>query len=284
VANEYFESMMTIARQAGKIAMDLVDDSSPSLKPDRSVLTKADLAISALTRRQLKDYLATADHILLDEEDKDHDRYFNQSLLESKRYMWILDPVDGTRSFANRLPMWGISLGLLKDGKPWLGVVYFPMLKELFYCDGRQTCFVKNAFSKNQKITKIKPIDQEITRQSIFFATDAFFRYFQWDYSFCTIMMCSCAVVDLCWPAIGRGCGEIFRSNLWDFAGSWPIFQGAGLQLRNYHTGKVLDRVNTSVFVGEEGRTWKLKDFYVLSSERNFPILKAKISLLPAAS
>lgn len=277
MANEYLDCLMAIAAKGGKIAMELLDDSKPSFKTDLSILTKADLAISALAQRQLKPYLKTEQHILIDEEDKEHNNYFDQSLLESKRYIWVIDPIDGTRNFANRLPTWGISIGLLKDLKPWLGVVYFPMLNELFYCDGRQSYFVKNAFSKKEKAAKIKPVDPQINRQSIFFATDSYFKYFEWDYSFCTVMVLSCAVTDLCWPAIGRGCGNIFRSNLWDFAGSWPIAQSAGLQLRNFYTGKILDRVDTGVFEGRGDRTWKLKDFHILSSERNFSIIQNRI-------
>ena len=273
----YLARMMQIAAKAGKIAMDLLEDSAPSFKSDHSVITKADLAISALTRRQLKDFLATPHHILIDEEDREHKKYFDQSFLESKRYVWVLDPIDGTRSFANRMPTFGISIGLLKDLKPWLGVVYFPMLKELFYCNGWQSYFVKNAFSHRKDITKIRSVDQKITRQSICFVTDAYFKNFEWDFSFCTAMMYSCAVIDLCWPVIGRGCGEIFRSNLWDFAGAWPIVHSAGLHLRNLNTGKVLDRLDTKVFVGEGDRVWKLKDFYILSSKRNFPIIKNRI-------
>ena len=273
----FLERMQQIVRKGGAIALDLLEDSAPSLKPDLSVLTKADLAISELTRRQLKDFLATPAHILIDEEDKNHKKYFNQKVLESSPYVWVIDPIDGTRSFANRWPLFGISIGLLKDLKPWLGMVYFPALKELFYCDGRKSYFVKNAFSKKEERITIKPIDQEITRQSIFFATDSYFKNFEWDFSFCTVMLVSCAVVDLCWPAVGRGCGEIFRSNLWDFAGSWPIFRSAGLELRHLDTGKVLDRLDTSLFVGQGELTWKLKDYYLLSSERNFPIIKNRL-------
>ena len=276
----FLQRMLKIAKKGGKIALELLDDSAPAFKPDRSVVTKADLAISALTRRELKDLLAAQEHLLIDEEDQKNREYFNQNFLESKKYVWVIDPIDGTRSFANRLPTFGISIGLLKDLKPWLGVVYFPMLNELFYCDGHNSYFVKNAFSQEEIRTKIKPIDQQITTQSIFFATDSYLKYFEWDFSFCTVMLCSCAVVDLCWPTIGRGCGEFFRSNLWDFAGSWPIVHSAGLQMRNFRTGKVLDRVDTSVFVGEDERVWKLKDYHIVSSARNFPIIKERIKPL----
>ena len=269
--------MKRIAKKGGRIALDLLDDSTPSLKPDLSVLTKADLAISALARRELKGLLSQAEHILIDEEDKDHRRYFDQKTLESATYTWVLDPIDGTRSFANRMPIFGISIGLLKDLQPWLGVVYFPMLKELFYCDGRNSYFVRNAFTAKAESKRLKPIDQQITRQSIFLATDSYFKNFEWDFSFCTVMVHSCAVVDLCWPAIGRACGEIFRSNLWDLAGSWPIFRSAGLELRHLDTGRVFDRVETELFVGQGDQTWKLKDYYILSSQRNYPIIKERL-------
>lgn len=66
------------------------------------------------------------------------------------------------------------------------------------------------------------------------------------------------------------------RSHLWDFAGSWPVLRSAGLELRSWKTGAVLDRIDTRVFSGSS-LPWKLRDFYIVSSERNFSILKNKI-------
>jgi fructose-1,6-bisphosphatase/inositol monophosphatase family enzyme len=90
-------------------------------------------------------------------------------------------------------------------------------------------------------------------------------------------MIQACATVDLCWPTIGRGCGAILKCSLWDFAGSWPIVQKAGLNLRSLKTGEILNEIKVEYFDNEEA-PWKLKDFYILSSMRNFSIIKEKIA------
>ncbi|MGE0045468.1 MAG: inositol monophosphatase family protein, partial [Hyphomonadaceae bacterium] len=38
-------------------------------------------------------------------------------------YMWILDPIDGTRAFIAGLPLWGVLIGLVQEGKPILGII-----------------------------------------------------------------------------------------------------------------------------------------------------------------
>ena len=71
--------MNHIAHLGGKIALDLISDSSPSLKKDNSVLTKADTAVSKFVYSALSDLLATSDHILIDEENIKNMECFDQS-------------------------------------------------------------------------------------------------------------------------------------------------------------------------------------------------------------
>ncbi|MGR3317780.1 MAG: inositol monophosphatase family protein [Candidatus Anammoxibacter sp.] len=270
--------MKQIAFRGGEIALKLIRKSSFSLKPDNSVLTKVDTEISAIARSVLKDILAKPDHILIDEEDIENTRYLDQSYLEATRFIWVLDPIDGTRAFSNRMPNFGISIGLLKDLKPWLGVIYFPMLGELFYSEGKQSIFVRNAFTKSKIKTVITPIDQQITSQSIFICNDSFSEKFDWDYSDCQLMNPACAVLGLCWPSIGRGCGAFFGAHIWDFAGSWPIFLSADLSLRSYQTGNEMSQLDIGLFFGKSKNPWRLREWYILSSERNFSLLREKIT------
>ena len=128
----FFNLIMDLVIEGGDIAMDLIEDSSPSLKEDESVLSKADTAVSDLVRNHLNELLITSDHILIDEEDQDAESYLDDGKLSEPTYIWAIDPIDGTRNYANRIPLFGISIGLLKNRKPWLGAVYFPYLKELF--------------------------------------------------------------------------------------------------------------------------------------------------------
>lgn len=46
---------------------------------------------------------------------------------------WAVDPIDGTTNYVYGLPFWGVSVGLLNDGIPELGAIYFPRFDELFW-------------------------------------------------------------------------------------------------------------------------------------------------------
>jgi myo-inositol-1(or 4)-monophosphatase len=55
---------------------------------------------------------------------------------EDADYVWVLDPIDGTRGFITGLPTWGTLIGLLKNGAPVYGVMSQPFTKERFLGDG----------------------------------------------------------------------------------------------------------------------------------------------------
>ncbi|MDD4012925.1 MAG: inositol monophosphatase family protein [Candidatus Omnitrophica bacterium] len=47
-------------------------------------------------------------------------------------YTWVIDPLDGTTNYAHAFPFFCVSIGVMKDGKPLVGVVYDPSRNELF--------------------------------------------------------------------------------------------------------------------------------------------------------
>ncbi|WP_068467654.1 inositol monophosphatase family protein [Candidatus Protochlamydia phocaeensis] len=50
----------------------------------------------------------------------------------SSDFIWIVDPLDGTTNYAHQYPMVAISIGLLYQGEPILGVIYNPLTAELY--------------------------------------------------------------------------------------------------------------------------------------------------------
>lgn len=52
-------------------------------------------------------------------------------------YVWVLDPIDGTKSFISGMPAWGTLIGLLKDGMPVYGMMHQPFIGEWFSGDGQ---------------------------------------------------------------------------------------------------------------------------------------------------
>ncbi len=51
----------------------------------------------------------------------------------SKRRVWVVDPLDGTKEFIDKIPEFAVSIGLVEDGTPVLGVIYNPALDELLW-------------------------------------------------------------------------------------------------------------------------------------------------------
>ena len=51
--------------------------------------------------------------------------------------VWVIDPIDGTRSFLTGIPLWGTLVGRLDAGRPALGMMAQPYLGEVFLGDGR---------------------------------------------------------------------------------------------------------------------------------------------------
>ncbi len=59
------------------------------------------------------------------------------SVREDADYVWVLDPIDGTKSFIAGLPTWGSLIGLLHKGVPTYGTLVQPFTRERFIGDGR---------------------------------------------------------------------------------------------------------------------------------------------------
>jgi myo-inositol-1(or 4)-monophosphatase len=51
-------------------------------------------------------------------------------------YVWVLDPIDGTKSFISGMPVWGTLIALTRFGEPVFGMMHQPFLKESFSGDG----------------------------------------------------------------------------------------------------------------------------------------------------
>jgi myo-inositol-1(or 4)-monophosphatase len=55
---------------------------------------------------------------------------------ENAEYVWVLDPIDGTRAFMAGIPVWGTLIGLLRHGAPVYGMMHQPFIGERFFGDG----------------------------------------------------------------------------------------------------------------------------------------------------
>jgi len=86
-------------------------------------VTRADQEIEAFLRQEI--IRRFPEHGIIGEE---HGHTQGRSEL-----CWIIDPIDGTRSFISGSPAWGTLLGLMHEDTPIAGVVHVPYLRETFY-------------------------------------------------------------------------------------------------------------------------------------------------------
>jgi histidinol phosphatase-like enzyme (inositol monophosphatase family) len=113
----------TLAEEAGKVAMGYFRSTlGIEVKADLSPVTEADKAVEAFVRARLARNFPE-DGLFGEEE--------GASGLDRER-VWVLDPIDGTRSFLSGYPTFGFLLAVLERGKPKIGVVGIPAMGEVY--------------------------------------------------------------------------------------------------------------------------------------------------------
>jgi myo-inositol-1(or 4)-monophosphatase len=117
-----------LAVEAGSISLARFGKAAVRRKPDDSVVTDADDAIQAHIVHRLSE--AYPDHAILAEETPR--RGCDHGDPTSAPYVWVVDPLDGTRNYASGLSCFATSIAVLEQGRPVIGVVYEPNLRHLY--------------------------------------------------------------------------------------------------------------------------------------------------------
>jgi myo-inositol-1(or 4)-monophosphatase len=108
----FFRTALGIENKAGAGAFD------PVTAADRA----AEQAMRALIKKNFPDHGIIGEEFSADR--------------PNASYVWVLDPIDGTKSFISGMPVWGTLIGLLKDGMPVYGMMHQPFIGESFTGDG----------------------------------------------------------------------------------------------------------------------------------------------------
>lgn len=210
------------ARQAGEIALRYFNRVDGSRKPDRSLVTDADHEIEDLLTGCLR--ATYPEHGVIGEEGTKEIHGEN---------IWAIDPLDGTRSFLAGLPVWGTSIGLLRQGRPWLGVFYMPLLDDWYYSASPAT----GAFWNGRPIRC--PARDDWDEDSLLCLPADVHR--QYDITFAGITRAlGSGVAHLCYVARGNAVAVLLHNpGIWDIAAGAAILQAAGGTLRYLAGGEV---------------------------------------------
>jgi myo-inositol-1(or 4)-monophosphatase len=127
----YRDFIPELARASGDFIRPLFGrlDLPVEFKSDQSPVTHADRGAEELLRQMIKQKFPA--HGIIGEE-------FGSENPDAE-FVWVLDPVDGTKSFVTGVPLWGTLIALLHRGQPVLGCIHQPILQQLMIGDGHVT-------------------------------------------------------------------------------------------------------------------------------------------------
>jgi histidinol-phosphatase len=124
---------VAIAREAGRSTLDFFRrvDLAVEQKSDLSPVTVADRQAEQMLRQRISSRFTT-DGVLGEE--------FGETTGNSG-YRWILDPIDGTKSFIRGVPLYGTLVAVEYGGRSLIGVIYIPALDECVYAAAGHGCW-----------------------------------------------------------------------------------------------------------------------------------------------
>jgi myo-inositol-1(or 4)-monophosphatase len=220
--NPFLEVAIETAREAGAILRAEFDRPQKiSYKGEVDLVTEGDRRSEQAIVARLRNHFPQ--HAIVAEEGGGH-------AAAGARYCWHVDPLDGTTNFAHGYPCFAVSLGLLEEGEPAVGVVFNPIWGELFTAVRGEGAFL------NQKRIRVSPI-AELAKSLVATGFPAHKRmknpniHYYWEYTLRShgVRRDGSAALDLCSVACGRfdGFWE-FGLKSWDTAAGMLLVQEAG--------------------------------------------------------
>lgn len=198
------------AREGGNIARQYFLSAKGQRKADQSLVSQADVEIERMLREAIT--RTFPHHGIMGEEEgmQDVDREF----------VWCLDPLDGTEAFLCGLPIWAISIGLLRNKEPYRGVVYLPATDDCYWNDDRGAWWNGNPIAVSEA-RSLQPTDWLINHSKTHLDYDVTFpgkmrSFGSYAAHFCYVARASA-------PAALIG-----RPNIWDIAAGMAILHAAG--------------------------------------------------------
>src|SRR5260221_1351889 len=130
-ATDDLEFARDLARRAGAILMDRYERLEQiDYKSARDVVTEADHLSEALIVEAIR--ARFPDDAILAEETGEHRAVAGEAPTSGRGRVWIVDPLDGTVNYANGIPVFCVSIGLVVDGLPAAGIILDPTRDEWF--------------------------------------------------------------------------------------------------------------------------------------------------------
>lgn len=122
------------------------------------VATEADVLSEQFVMKKIRKFYPT--HKILSEEDA-FSRELKMEGVSENEYLWLIDPLDGTNNFYNRVPFFGVSLAINKGNTTLAGVVYNPVNCELFYAVRGEGAYLVRLIGEKEVRIRLKASRQK---------------------------------------------------------------------------------------------------------------------------
>ncbi|MCK4278521.1 MAG: inositol monophosphatase [Desulfurellaceae bacterium] len=191
-----------------------------NFKSDGSRVTTADYEIQKFFLKKLRKYFP--DDLLCGEENVGKS---NLSAINSDKYCWVIDPIDGTNNFVLDIPFFSISVGIFLKGTPKYGIVYDPVHKHLFaarhnagsWLNGQRLKLKSANLNTSSNLAIRTPFDKRIPE----YAQKCFTNY--------KLRWLGSSALHICYCATGAIAAVIdHKATIWDFAGASLVLLEAG--------------------------------------------------------
>jgi len=218
--NKFLSFALKTAKTAGaEILKNSQKPHDVTYKSVKNPVTKIDRKIDAMITKKIA--RAYPSHAILSEE-------LASNLRGNPKFLWVVDPIDGTLNFMHRMPFVAVSIALVINGKIALGVVYNPILNELFYAEKNSGAYLNN---KKITVSRTQNISQALlaTGMQPVFGKKEIVCYENFCRAANAIRRLGSASIDLSYIACGKldGCFEIGLKP-WDIAAGILILEEAG--------------------------------------------------------
>jgi myo-inositol-1(or 4)-monophosphatase len=132
--SSFRQPAVDIAREAGAFLKEkLHADHSVDFKGEIDLVTEADRISEQMITARIRNLFP--DHDIVAEE--------STNITRGSEYRWIVDPLDGTTNYAHGHPVFCVSIALERMSEVVLGVIYNPMLEELFVAERGEGAFLE---------------------------------------------------------------------------------------------------------------------------------------------
>ncbi|MHC4228892.1 MAG: inositol monophosphatase family protein [Planctomycetota bacterium] len=123
------ETAIVAARLAGQRAMEEINYLKVSVKNATELVTQADTRCQEIIIDRIKE--TYPDHGFIAEEGSDGEM-FKQPPRGQDLLCWVIDPIDGTNNFAHRMLFFTVSVAVMHEGEPIVGVIFEPATDSMF--------------------------------------------------------------------------------------------------------------------------------------------------------